>query len=117
MDGNAGKNIFSNPNKTILQTIPADFNNDGLKDLLIAYTDGSVTLLKNYGGTNPYQNMQNLMIIAESIKDIQVGDVNGNHFPDIIVQTNNSQVLIYKNNQGIFDVDGTPVCLNTNADP
>ena len=62
-DGSAGQEVFSNPNKTIAQTIPADFNHDGLQDLLIAYTDGSIQLLKNYGGKEPFQNLQDLMII------------------------------------------------------
>jgi len=116
-DASIGKTIFSNPNKTILKTLSADFNNDGLKDILIAYTDGSISLLKNYGGTQPYRNMQDLMVIADSIKDIQVGDVNGDHFPDIIVQTNDNKVLVYQNRQGVLDVDGTTICLDTNTDP
>ena len=116
LDGGIGQNIFSNPSKTILKTIPADFDNDGLKDLLIAYTDGSIQLLKNYGGTNAYKNLQDLMIIAVSIKDIQVGDVNDDNYPDIIIQTTNNQILVYRNRQGVIDVDGTTVCLNTNAE-
>jgi hypothetical protein len=48
LDGGMGQNIFTNPDKTIFKTIPADFNNDGLMDLLVAYTDGSIQLLKNY---------------------------------------------------------------------
>jgi hypothetical protein len=47
-DGSAGQEVFTNPNKTIFQTLPADFNHDGLQDLLVAYTDGSIQLLKNY---------------------------------------------------------------------
>lgn len=48
VDGSAGQYIFSNPNKTIFKTMPADFDNDGLKDLIVAYTDGNIQLLKNY---------------------------------------------------------------------
>jgi hypothetical protein len=61
--------------------------------------------------------MQDLMILAVSIKDIQVGDVNDDKFPDIIVQTNDDKILVYRNRQGVIDVDGTPVCLNTNVEP
>lgn len=64
-----------------------DFNNDGLKDLLVIYTDGVIKLVKNYGGTNPYKDLQELMIIADSIKDIKIGDVDGNGYQDIFIIT------------------------------
>jgi hypothetical protein len=47
-DASVGEQIYTDPNKTILKTTPIDFNNNGLKDLLIIYTDGTVKLLKNY---------------------------------------------------------------------
>jgi hypothetical protein len=56
------------------------------------------------------------MILAEGIKDIQVGDVNDDDYSDIIIQTTNNQILVYRNKQGVIDVDGMPVCLNTNAE-
>jgi hypothetical protein len=34
-----GERIYSDPSKTIQQTIPFDFNDDGLDDLLIIHTD------------------------------------------------------------------------------
>lgn len=55
------------------------------------------------------------MIVADTIKDIHVGDVNNDNYPDIIVQTNADKVVVYKNTKGIFDVDGRAVCLNTNV--
>lgn len=114
-DGNAGQEVFSNPNKTIFKTLPTDFDNDGLQDLLIAYTDGSVQLLKNYGGKEPFQNLQDLMIIWDTIKEIHVGDVNKDTYPDILIWTNADKVLVYQNRKGIIDVDWTSVCLNTNT--
>jgi hypothetical protein len=98
-DGSVGQAIFSNPNKTIFQTIPADINNDGLQDLVIAYTDGSIQLLKNYGGKKPYENLGNLMLIADTIKEIKVADVNNDNYPDIIIQTNADKLIVYKNNK------------------
>lgn len=114
-DGGPGQSVFSDPNKTIFKAIPTDINNDGLQDIIIAYTDGSIKLAKNYGGkTNPYNDLQELMVIADSISDIKVGDTNGDGYPDIIIQTTQNKIIVYKNNAGVFDVDGTPVCLNTN---
>ena len=116
-DGGPGQSIFSDPSKTIFKAIPVDINNDGLKDIIIAYTDGSIKLAKNYGGeTAPYTNLQDLMVIADSISDIKVGDTNGDGYPDIVIQTTQNKIIVYKNNAGVFDVDGTPVCLNTNQE-
>jgi len=58
-----------------------------------------VKLLKNYGGTDPYKNMQELMIIAEPIKEINIGDVDGNNYPDIFIITNNSKGIVYLNDK------------------
>lgn len=90
-DASLGQTIYADPNKTILKTVPIDFNNDKLKDLLIVYTDGTVKLLKNYGGKQSYRNMQELMIIAEPIKDVIVGDLDGNDFEDILIMTTNKK--------------------------
>ena len=38
--------IFSNPDKTILKVINIDFNNDWLEDIIVAFTDGSIKILK-----------------------------------------------------------------------
>jgi hypothetical protein len=55
------------------------------------------------------------MVIADSIKEVVVGDIDGNKFPDIMIRTNNNKLKVYKNNKGIFSVDGSLVCLNTNT--
>jgi hypothetical protein len=55
------------------------------------------------------------MLIAVGIQEVDVGDVDGNGYPDIMVQTTNNQLRVYTNNFGKFDVDGNPVCLNTNV--
>ena len=111
-DTSMGTNIYNNPWKTIFKVIPFDFNNDELDDILIAHTDGSIKLLKNYGWTDPYKDTQNLLLIADTIKDIFVGDVNNNNYNDIIIQTNTNQLRVYHNNEWIFDVDGRMVCLD-----
>ena len=47
-DASIGQTIYADPTKTIFKVVPIDFNKDGLKDLLVVYTDGVVKLLKNY---------------------------------------------------------------------
>ena len=116
-DASIGQTIYADPNKTIFKVLPIDFNNDGLKDLMVVYTDGVIKLLKNYWGTHPYRNLQELMIIAEPIKDIKIGDVDGNGYDDIFVITTNNKGIVYLNDKWVFPVDGKNVCLNVNAEP
>ena len=54
--------------------------------------------------------------ISDSIKDVYVGDVDGNNYPDVLVWTTNHQLRVYKNDKGVLDVDGNLICLNINAD-
>lgn len=109
--------IYSDPGKTIFKVIPFDFNDDDIDDLLIAHTDGSIKLLKNYGGTDWYKDVQNLLLIADTIKDIYVWDVDNNNYDDIIIWTNNNQLRVYHNIQWMFDVDGKMVCLDVPLGP
>jgi len=44
-----------------------------------------------------------------------VGDVDDNDYPDIMIWTNGNKLKVYKNEHGIFQVDGSLVCLNTNV--
>jgi hypothetical protein len=43
--------------------------------------------------------MQDIMRLADSIRDVFVGDVDGNNYPDILVWTNNNQLRVYKNDK------------------
>lgn len=96
-DASIGQTIYADPTKTIFKVLPMDFNNDGVKDLLVVYTDGVIKLLKNYGGTTPYKDLQELMIIAEPIKEIHIGDVDGNGYEDIFITTSNNKGIVYLN--------------------
>ena len=40
--------FYADPNKTIFKVLPIDFNKDGIKDLIVVYTDGVIKLVKNY---------------------------------------------------------------------
>ncbi len=52
-----------------------------------------------------------LMLIADGIKNVYVGDTDGNSYEDVMIQTNNDVLRVYKNDQGKMDVDGRQVCL------
>lgn len=116
-DTGIGQLIYHNPDKPIDRVDSIDFNNDGLKDLLIVYTDGSVRLLKSYGGKQPWRDLWHLMIIADGIQDLYVGDVDKNGYQDIIVHTQAGKLRVYYNNRWQFDVDGYPVCLDIPGGP
>jgi hypothetical protein len=116
-DAGAGQSVFTNPDKTIFKSISTDLNHDGLQDIVIAYTDGSIQLLQNYGGKQAaYTNLGEVMRIAVPISDVQVGDTQGDNYPDLIITTSTHQLLVYPNTKGVFTVDGRPVCLNTNTE-
>ena len=108
--------VFSDANKAISKTLPIDFNNDWLKDLLIVYKDWSIKLQKNYWWNSFDKNLQDLMLVEWWIRDVYVGDVDGNKYQDIIVWNNKNKMVVYRNDYGIFDVDWNLLCLNTNVD-
>lgn len=107
--------IYSDPAKDIFWAYQIDFNNDWLKDWLVVYLDWRLKLTKNYGWNPNLRDMQELMRIAVPIKDVFVGDADGNHYDDIYVLTENNQIRVYLNKWWKFDVDGNVVCLNQNV--
>lgn len=115
-DGGVGENIFSDPEKTIFKVKEIDFNNDGFKDILVVYTDGTLKLAKNYGEEPHYRNLENLMFITVGVEDVFVWDVDKNGYEDIIIKTINGQLRVYLNQNGVFDVDGNLACLNANVE-
>lgn len=112
-DWGLGTIVFSDPSKIILKTIDIDYNHDGLRDLLIVYKDGSLKLQKQYPW-GQFQDMGPLMISAEPIDEIFVGDIDWNSYEDIIIKNKKQQLRVYFNRWGIFDVDWKIACLNTN---
>lgn len=114
-DWGIGQIVQSFPNKKIVQVLPIDFDNDGEKDIIVLFWDSSVRWLKKYQDTHNYQDMGELFIISEWIKNIAVWDTDGNGYPDIIVHTKKNNVRVYTNNHWMLDVDGFPVCLNINV--
>ena len=107
--------IYSDPNKEIFKVLDIDFNNDKLKDIIVIYKDWTVNMLKNYGGTDPYQNLWALMTLADRISDVSAWDVDGNGYEDLLIWTQGWVLRVYLNHNWIFDVDGYPVCINVNV--
>ena len=107
--------IYTDSENDIFWVYQIDFNKDGLKDWLYVYSDWSLKLAKNYWWNPDLRNMQELMRIADRIKDVFVWDVNGDGYEDILVYANNNQIRGYLNKWWKFDVDWNVVCLNQNV--
>ena len=114
-DGWIWEEVYNDPEKNIFWVYQIDFNNDWLNDWLVAYQDGSLKLAKSYGWNPDFRNMQELIRVAVRIKNVFVGDADGNGYQDIFVLTNNNQIRVYLNNWWIFDVDWSVACLNQNV--
>lgn len=107
--------IYSDPNKDILKVIDIDFNSDWLKDVIVIFKDWTIKILKNYGWTDPFQDLWALSILADRISDVSVWDVDWNWYPDLIIWTESWLLRVYLNESWVFDVDWYPVCLNVNV--
>ena len=108
------KTIYSDPNNTIWKVLDIDYNNDGLRDLLVIYEDGSIKLQKQYADKK-FQDMELLMMTAEQMEEVYVWDVDGNGYEDILIKNTKKQLRAYLNEDWIFDVDWRIACLNTNV--
>lgn len=106
-----GQRIYADEWNGVKFVKDIDFNNDALRDMVIAHHDGSMSLLKNYGGNDAYHDLWALLFAADGIRDVFVGDVDANGYDDILVWTNTNRLRVYKNELGSFDVDGNPLCL------
>lgn len=113
-NGGLEKPIYSDPNNEIFKVIDIDYNADGLKDLLIVYRDGTIKLQKQYVD-HTFKDLETLILTAQQIKAIYVGDLDANRYQDILIQTSSNQLRAYMNQWGKFPVDWQLVCLNTNA--
>ena len=104
------KRIYHNINGWIKKVVSLDFNNDGLKDIVIAYKN-KIRILKNYKWYENFENLGNLMMLGKDIKDIFAWDVDGDGYQDLFVVFNDKTIRVYKNHHWEFDVNWTPICL------
>lgn len=52
------------------------------------------------------------MIITDGVKKLFAGDADGNGYDDVIIQTQNNKLRVYKNDGGKLEVDGHQLCLD-----
>lgn len=78
---------------------------------MVIHQNGRVVRNKNYGGNQPYTNLRDILTIAQPIQDAWLGDVDDNAYDDLVVHMQDSTIAVYKNTNGVFDVDPYPVCL------
>jgi hypothetical protein len=95
-NGGLEKPIYSDPNNEIFKVIDIDYNADGLKDLLIVYRDGMIKLQKQYAD-HTFKDLETLILTAQQIKAIYVGDLDANRYQDILIQTSSNQLRAYMN--------------------
>lgn len=111
------KNIYSNNNGSIIKVLSIDFNNDWLKDMLIANNDWSIKILKNYWWNDNFSNLWDIVVIADGIKDIWAWDVDGNWYEDIIIRSKKDFLRVYLNQNWVLDLNGKLACLDVDGGP
>jgi len=105
------KRVFSSVNAGIKKALSLDFNNDWLKDLVIAYDSNKLRILKNYKGYDRFEDLGNLLVLWNDVEDIYAGDVDWDWYEDLFVLFTNKTVRVYKNNKWEFSVNWDLVCL------
>lgn len=80
-----------------------DLNNDGFIDILIGNSGQNIILINNGNARFFNETGQRLPSRFDLTRDIEVGDISGNGFPDIIVanETDDNRILA-NNGSGIF---------------
>jgi hypothetical protein len=107
--------LFQDDTKTIKKTMELDIDADGKRDLVVLYDDDTMRFLKNYGGTNPYRQIGNLMSIVDGVSEMRIGDADGNGLQDIFIKTKKNTLRVYLNKEWSFDVNGQPICIDVPA--
>jgi len=51
-------------------------------------------------------------VIADGLQNFRPGDVDGDGDDDLMVLTHSDKLRVYKNNAGVMEIDGRPVCLD-----
>ena len=103
-----GKPLYSSQ-ETIQELLLADYNNDGLDDLIIAFENGNVRLLERQLSAEPYEDKGLLLDLANGIYSGASADFNNDGYDDLLFATQDScigdEVCIYlfENNEGTLD--------------
>lgn len=97
--------LFQDDSKTIQKVMELDIDKDGKKDMVVLYDDDVIRFLKNYGGTQPYTQLGNLMSVVDGVQQMRIGDADGNGLDDIYIRTKKNTLRVYLNKGGMFDVN------------
>jgi hypothetical protein len=60
------------------------------------YRDGTIKLQKQYAD-HTFKDLETLILTAQQIKAIYVGDLDANRYQDILIQTSSNQLRAYMN--------------------
>jgi uncharacterized repeat protein (TIGR01451 family) len=102
-----GKEIFSG-DQPIKELTSIDYNNDGLKDVLVSYENGQVRLLQNNNAYPRFQDKGIFLNFPNGIISMTTGDFNADGLEDLVVATADSCrqgevcVDIFENHNGNF---------------
>ncbi len=106
---NQGNVSFSNDNGLIPATgisnssVARDLNRDGFIDILIGNRGQNILLINNGNARFFDETGQRMPSRFDFTRDLEVGDVTGNGFPDIVVANeNDDNRLLTNNGSGIF---------------
>ncbi len=103
-----GKPLYSSQ-ETIQELMLADYNNDGLDDLIVAFENGNVRLLERQLSAEPYEDKGLLLDLANGIYSAASADFNNDGYDDLLFATQEScigdEVCIYlfENNEGALN--------------
>ena len=107
------QSIVNEPSRTVLKALSIDVNNDWLKDIVTVFSNWEVIWSKQYWWKQLFVEMWPLLKIFGTIKDVFGVNAQWDWFDDIMVQSEDDTLRIYTNKLWLFDVDGFPVCINT----
>ncbi|KKP40590.1 MAG: calcium-binding protein [Candidatus Peregrinibacteria bacterium GW2011_GWF2_33_10] len=121
-DKTIGVPIMSN-NDNIQEVIaPFDYDGDGNNDILVAYEDGAINLIQNYGSMKLRTKGQ-IVFINNGIEAIDKGDFNQDGLTDLIVASKDSCSegetvcsYIYWNKNGALEREYLPLQMSGKID-
>lgn len=94
---------------SIKAMVLADYNNDSLDDLIIAYETGEVKLLQRQLSARPFKDKGLLLDIANGIYSMASADFNNDGYDDLLFSTvdpcvgEETCIYLYENNEGVFN--------------
>ena len=113
LDDGPWQSIVNDPTRIVLKALSIDINNDGLKDIVTVFSNWDVIWSKQYWWKQLFIEMWPLLKIFGTIKDVFWVNAQWDGFDDIMIQWEDNTLRIYTNKLWVFDVDGFPVCINT----